>query len=137
VIIRLDPTSAVPTYAQVHDQIATMVRSGVLPADTRLPAIRHLANDLGVAVNTVGRAYRELERDGLVVPRGRHGTVVLPPADAPLAEREQDLTDVAAAFAIEATHRGIDLGQALEAVRTAFGGLDDRKVSPDQASFPS
>ena len=122
-IIRLDPTSAVPPYAQLRDQIATMIRSGVLTPDSRLPAIRHLANDLGVAVNTVGRAYRELELDGLVAPRGRHGTVVLdPPTGAAAHERELD--DAAGALALEATHRGLDLNQALDAVRAAFLRLD-------------
>lgn len=126
-IIRLDPTSAVPPYAQVQEQVATMIRSRVLPPDTRLPTIRHLANDLGVATNTVARAYRELEQAGLVLSRGRHGTVVMAPADAPIAEREQDVADAAAAYAIEANHRGLDLDQALDAVRTAFGGLNDQQ----------
>lgn len=125
-IIRLDLAGAVPPYAQIQEQIATMVRSGVLAPDVRLPAIRHLAKDLGIAVNTVARAYRELEADGLVASRGRHGTVVLPStshADAtpPL------VADAATAYALEAAHRGLDLEQALEAVRAAFGGLDDRR----------
>lgn len=126
-IIQLDPTSAVPPYAQVQDQIATMIRSGVLGPDARLPAIRHLANDLGLAVNTVARAYRELELAGLVVTRGRHGTVVQawerPGPDA----FEADVAGAATAFALEASHRGLDLDQALDAVRTAFRRLDDNR----------
>lgn len=119
-IIRLDPDSPVPPYAQLQEQVATMIRSGVLAPDTRLPAIRHLAADLGVATGTVARAYRELEAAGLVATRGRHGTVVQPPA----APAEPDVAEAAAAFALEATHRGVDLDRALDAVRAAFGQLD-------------
>lgn len=124
-IIRIQADSPIPPYAQLRDQIATMVRSGVLAPDTRLPAIRHLANDLGVAPNTVARAYRELEQDGLVASRGRNGTKVLAPA-AETGARDGDLAEAAAQFALEAAHRGLDLDRALDAVRSAFGSLDDR-----------
>ena len=128
VIIRLDPDSAVPPYAQLHDQLGTMIRSGVLAPGARLPAIRHLANDLGVAVNTVGRAYRELEIDGLVASRGRHGTTVLEPVtNAPT--RRAEVATAATSYALEARHRGLDLDQALAAVRSAFVHLDQRGAS--------
>jgi DNA-binding transcriptional regulator YhcF (GntR family) len=127
-IIRLDPESAVPPYAQLTEQIGTMIRSGVLRPGARLPAIRHLANDLGVAVNTVGRAYRELEQDGLVATRGRHGTVVLERASSAPARRAEVAT-AAASYALEARHRGLDLDQALAAVRAAFVHLDQRGAS--------
>jgi DNA-binding transcriptional regulator YhcF (GntR family) len=127
VIIRIDPTSPVPPYAQVCDQIATMVASGVLPPGTRLPAIRHLAADLGAAPNTIARAYRELEADGVVSTRGRHGTVVAEPAPTSALDRQAAVDGAARAYAIEATHRGLDLDQALEAVRSAFRGLDERR----------
>ena len=126
-IIRIQSDSPIPPYAQVHDQIATMVRSGVLAPDTRLPAIRHLANDLGVAPNTVARAYRELEQDGLVASRGRNGTTVLAPVAALSAAGEGEVAEAAAQFALEVRHRGVDLDVALEAVRRAFGTLDDRR----------
>ena len=126
VIIRLDPDSAVPPYAQLHDQLATMIRSGVLAPGARLPAIRHLANDLGVAINTVGRAYRELELDDLVASRGRHGTTVLEPTTN-VPARRAEMATAATSFAIEAKHRGLDLDQALAAVRTAFVRLDQTR----------
>ncbi len=129
-IIRIDPDSPVPPYAQLQEQVATMIRSGVLAPDTRLPAIRHLAADLGVASGTVARAYRELEAAGLVATRGRHGTVV----QAPVAPAEPDVAAAAAAFALEAAHRGVDLDRALDAVRAAFGRLD---AGPDEHPRPA
>lgn len=126
-IIRIDPGGPVPPYAQVQQQIATMVRSGVLSAGDRLPAIRHLANDLGVAPGTIARAYRELEAEGLVASRGRHGTVALAAAPAPEPSVAEDLDPAAASFALEARHRGVDVDSALDAVRAAFGQLDDHR----------
>ncbi len=125
-IISLDPGSPTPPYAQLQEQIATMVRSGVLAPGARLPAIRHLATDLGVATGTVARAYRELESDGVLESRGRHGTRVRPPDRAHRADparTDQELAQEAAAFALAASHRGLDIDQAVDAVRAAFGRL--------------
>mgnify|MGYP001056591524 CR=1 FL=1 len=126
-IIRIQTDSPVPPYAQVRDQIATMIRSGVAVPGARLPAIRHLANDLGVAPNTIARAYRELEQDGLVASRGRNGTTVLAAPPPAATAVDDEVAEAAALFALEAAHRGIDLNRALDAVRTAFGTLDDRR----------
>ncbi|MGI8937002.1 MAG: GntR family transcriptional regulator [Iamia sp.] len=125
-IISLDPGSPTPPYAQLQEQIATMVRSGVLAPGARLPAIRHLATDLGVATGTVARAYRELKSDGVVQTRGRHGTSVCPPDRARRADpttTHRELAQEASAFALAASHRGLDIDQAVEAVRAAFRRL--------------
>lgn len=132
-IIRLDPDSPVPPFAQLQEQVATMIRSGVLAPDTRLPAIRHLAADLGVAAGTVARAYRELEAAGLVATRGRHGTVV----QAPPAADRHDVVAAAEAFALEAAHRGVDLDRALDAVRSAFDRLDPGGAGLDDHPRPA
>ena len=76
--ITVDVTSGVPPYEQIRGQVGSLIAAGVLPAGTRLPTVRDLAADLGVAVGTVVRAYRELEAAGLVVSRRRTGTVVAP-----------------------------------------------------------
>ncbi|MBA2280954.1 MAG: GntR family transcriptional regulator, partial [Acidimicrobiia bacterium] len=73
-IVTVDPSAALPPFEQVRSQLATMIRTGQLAGGTQLPPIRQLAKDLGVANGTVARAYSELERHGLVVARGRHGT---------------------------------------------------------------
>jgi DNA-binding transcriptional regulator YhcF (GntR family) len=78
-IIEVDPESHVPPYEHVREQIATMIASGVLTAGTRLRSIRQRAADLGLAVNTVARSYRELEAAGLVASRVGNGTTVAAP----------------------------------------------------------
>ncbi len=86
VIVVVDPGSHVPPFEQVRGQVAAMVAEGSLPPGQRLPTVRRLAGDLGLAVNTVARAYRELEQEGVVVTRGRHGTFVAVPG----ADRAQE-----------------------------------------------
>ena len=76
VILRVDSSSPVPPYEQIRAQVGAMVDAGVLAPGARLPSIRQLAGDLGLAGGTVARAYRELEQEGVVATRGRHGTVV-------------------------------------------------------------
>ena len=123
-ILHLDPASPVPPYEQLRTQVAAMIASGVLTTATRLPSIRQLAGDLGVAGGTVARAYRELERDGLIVTRGRHGTFVLDqPAKASQADRDEQLAAAAHGFAVRARQLGVDPAAALTHVRQALDRL--------------
>src|SRR5512136_3058777 len=81
--ILLDRQSAVPLYQQIKDHIRQGILSGSLAPETRLPACRQLARDLGVNRITVENAYSELEADGLVFSRMGSGTYVLPPNPLP------------------------------------------------------
>ncbi|ALV45058.1 hypothetical protein MB46_05595 [Arthrobacter alpinus] len=72
----VDPRSAVPPFEQIRVQVLALIQHGDLEPGTRLPTVRKLAADLALAPNTVARAYRELELNGAVESRGRHGTFV-------------------------------------------------------------
>lgn len=74
--LRVSLESAVPHYEQVRAQIAAAVSAGAIRAGDRLPTVRVLAADLGIASGTIARAYRELEAGGIVTTRRRHGTIV-------------------------------------------------------------
>lgn len=76
VALRVDPRDPTPPYEQLREQLTQLIESGALVAGARLPPIRQLAADLGVAAGTVARAYRELEAGGLVRSRRGGGTVV-------------------------------------------------------------
>ncbi|MFN2490581.1 MAG: GntR family transcriptional regulator [Actinomycetota bacterium] len=117
-ILRIEPDSHVPPYEQIRSQIATMAASGVLREGTRLPAIRQLASDLGLAGGTVARAYRELEQAGITTTRGRHGTFVekvISPAGV-----GRELEAAAGSFVARAMQLGVDPAPAVESVRRAF-----------------
>ncbi|MGE2730187.1 GntR family transcriptional regulator [Mycolicibacterium vaccae] len=114
--VRVDPHGDRPLFDQLRTQIIEGIRDGELAAGTRLPTVRELAGQLDLAVNTVARAYRELEAAGILETRGRFGTFVArsDPADAAMATAAH--TFVSAARAL-----GIDKGAALRYVETAFG----------------
>jgi DNA-binding transcriptional regulator YhcF (GntR family) len=116
VLITLDPDSAVPPFEQVRAQIAELARSGEAPVGTRLPTVRGLAEQLGLAANTVAKAYRELETAGVVQTRGRHGTVIAASGDASLAVAAR----AAAAYAERVHGLGIPAKQARAVVEAAL-----------------
>ncbi|WP_083407709.1 GntR family transcriptional regulator [Mycolicibacterium rutilum] len=113
--VRIDQRTSGALFDQLRTQIIDGVRDGRLPPGTRLPTVRELAGQLGLAVNTVARAYRELEAAGIVETRGRFGTFIAraDPADEAMAAAAH--TFVSAAKAL-----GIDKAGALRYVEMAF-----------------
>ncbi|GIJ25885.1 GntR family transcriptional regulator [Micromonospora qiuiae] len=114
--ISIEPGSPVPPYEQVRGQLAEMVGDGRLPVGAKLPTVRRLAAELGLAVNTVARAYRELESAGLLETRGRHGTFVAPGRD----DAVDRLQRLAAGYAAEAARLQVAPEMAVSLVRAAL-----------------
>ena len=112
---RIDATSGPAPYEQLRTQIAAGAADGGLPAGTKLPTVRALAEQLGVAANTVARAYRELEADGVVVTEGRRGTFVR--SDALAGRLDDGLAD---AFVAGARRAGLTLPEAVLLVEQAW-----------------
>jgi len=119
----VDTTSPVPPYEQVRAQLADLVAAGVLRPDDRLPPIRQLAADLGLAAGTVARAYRLLEAAGLVRTARGSGTRVRP-GHAP----DPTLAEHADAYVRAARDTGASEAELLDAVRAAA-----RRTAPDPA----
>jgi DNA-binding transcriptional regulator YhcF (GntR family) len=139
VILDVDPHSAVPPYEQLRAQVTGLVATGALAPGTRLPSIRQLAGDLGLAPGTVARAYRELEAAGVVASRGRHGTQVVGPAtsDAAAAPHAAHLDEAAAEFAAAAARSGSGVDQAVDAVRRAFSRLNPSPLPTPTPGSPT
>ena len=113
--IRLDPDDKAPPFEQIKAAVIGLVAAGELTEGFRLPPIRQLAGDLGVAPNTAARAYRELESDGFVRSRGRRGTTIvgralIEPSPAPAIEQ----------LVREARRNGLDGAAILELVTRAI-----------------
>ncbi|MFC6014157.1 GntR family transcriptional regulator [Nocardia lasii] len=79
--VELSSDSAQPPFEQLRMAVIEQVRAGTLTAGTKIPTVRALAADLGIAPNTVARAYRELEADGVVETRGRQGSFIASSGD--------------------------------------------------------
>lgn len=122
-ILSVDLDSAWPPYEQIRSQIAAMAASGVLPPGTRLPPIRQLAADLGLAAGTVSRAYRELEATGVLVANGRHGSHIARPPAIGQDQRDSQLRRAAADYALLAAQLGASREDALQIARAAFESL--------------
>lgn len=128
--LSVDPGSPVPVFEQVRSQLAALIEAGSLAPGERLPAIRQLAADLGLAAGTVARVYRELEQAGLVASRVRSGTVVSPrsrwrgarPAVAPSVDpaSASPFDDAADTLVAAAGRAGLDLDATLALVRTRW-----------------
>jgi GntR family transcriptional regulator len=91
--VNLDFRSKIPIYVQIIDQIKDLIAIGVLHPGDQLPTVRQLAADLRVNFNTVARAYRLLDEQGLISTQHGRGTYILPPPAAENGERlrRQDL----------------------------------------------
>jgi GntR family transcriptional regulator len=82
---RVDSRSVIPPYLQIVQQVRQALRMGLLDAGDKLPAVREVVAATAVNPNTVLKAYRDLEREGLIEARPGHGTFVLkrPPGPPP------------------------------------------------------
>ena len=119
--VRIDRDSGVPESEQLRLRVAALIERGTLAPGERLPPVRSLAEQLGLAVNTVAKAYRELEGTGALVAKGRLGTFVADtlPARPPAAEIR--LVEAAETYARRARQLGSAPSEALEQARRALG----------------
>jgi len=85
--IEIDLLSKIPIYVQIIDQIKHMIASGNLEPGDQLPTVRQMATDLRVNFNTVARAYRMLDEEGLISTQHGRGTYILPPSTEENGER--------------------------------------------------
>lgn len=119
-IVSIDTESPTPPYEQLRSQISGLIGAGEMNSGDRLPTIRQLAADLGIANGTVARTYRELEGQGLIRTKAR-GTVVAEvagrSADLLAREREARLREAALAYVLTVRQLGIEPATAVEVVR--------------------
>ena len=117
ITLMLDPHSPTPPFEQLRTQVIEGVRSGAFAPGDKLPTVRRLAETLGLAANTVARAYRELERDQVIETRGRLGSFIAATGDA--THKQAQLAAIA--YAERARALGLDAAEALRIVAAALG----------------
>lgn len=115
--IRVDTAAATPVFAQIVDAVEVGTARGAIPVGERLPTVRGLADDLGVAPGTVAKAYRELESRGVIETRGRQGSFI--------RSRDEHRDGVARLAAVEYLRTTAALGlSAAEARRLLDDAID-------------
>ncbi|MBJ8344066.1 GntR family transcriptional regulator [Antrihabitans sp. YC2-6] len=119
--IAIDHDSAsTPPFEQLRLAIMSRVQAGELVAGTRIPTVRKLAEDLGLAPNTVARTYRELEQDGVIETRGRQGSFISSTGDP-----TRDRAGLAATeYVAEVRRLGLTDADAVELVVAALNVQD-------------
>ncbi|MGG7507269.1 GntR family transcriptional regulator [Plantibacter sp. YIM 135249] len=112
----IDQTGTVAVFEQLRTQVIEAVRDGSLAAGAKLPTVRGLADELGIAPNTVAKAYRALETDEVIETRGRAGTFISAHGDA----TERHAQQAAVAFADRIRQLGVSPADALALVEAAL-----------------
>ena len=116
--IQIDTKSGVPFYRQITEQVKFGIARGDLTTGDRLPTVRQLAVDLSINPNTVIRAYRELELEGLLATQQGSGTFVSdnqPEMDA--IEKQRMLDQIITELLARASGYGFSLEKVLEVLR--------------------
>ena len=103
-------TTHVPIYIQLSEQVKHAIASGELKPGDQLPTVRQLAADLRVNFNTIARAYRALDEEGIISTQHGRGTFILEPSSERKSEalRREDLEALAEHFLVEA--KKLDFG---------------------------
>jgi DNA-binding transcriptional regulator YhcF (GntR family) len=118
-LIAVKPDLETPPYLQIFEQVRAAIERGQLTPDTALPTVRQLAGDLGVAPNTVARAYADLQSGGWLVSEGRRGTRVASKVPADRRARSHALADAVERFVDSLRYRGYSATEiAAEFART-------------------
>jgi GntR family transcriptional regulator len=113
-LFRSNPASAVPVYLQLIEQVKHGIDVGALRAGDQLPTIRRVAEDLVINPNTVAKAYRQLEQEGLVTGRPGQGTFVNATEAAPVSP---------------ATYTSLQRGLETWLGRARAAGLDEQAIN--------
>jgi GntR family transcriptional regulator len=127
----IDPSSGLPVYRQIMEQVQRMIVAGRLPAGERLPSVRDLAATLGINPLTVGKAYGELERGGAIEMRRGLGMFVRAARPDLPGGRGETPSGVAAAarrLVLEAAQAGMTMTQTVRSVESEW-----REVGPRPA----
>src|ERR1043165_4904427 len=112
--------NGIPIYVQLREQILALIGRGVLKPGTQVPTMRQVAVALKIDLNTVQRAYAELERDGVLSKQRGVGTFVTDTAPPPRNTKKQT-QEFAARIAAQAKGQGVPLGELAEALTRLAG----------------
>ena len=123
-VLTVDPRSGVPIYLQVIEQIKRSVAVGVLSSGEQLPTVKQLALDLTINPNTVAKAYRELERDGVIETSPGRGSFVK--ANGVSETTKAAATDVARDAIEAAVREAKSIGLGADEIRNLANAAIDR-----------
>jgi GntR family transcriptional regulator len=129
ITFRISPQSNVPPYVQLAEQVRQALLNGVLRPGDRLPTVKDMVAALAINPNTVLKAYRDLEREGLVEGRQGVGTFVLRRPDGPSPTEQAALTRSLAAWIARAHQAGLSDADVESMVRSVLRDASDEAIA--------
>jgi GntR family transcriptional regulator len=124
-ILRIDTTSGVPVYAQIVEQVKRAVASGTLKAGDGLPSLRETAVTLRINPLTVSKAYKELERAGVIETRHGLGSFIRENAGAADGFRRETLERAVDNLLVDACHLGVSFEDLQELIKDRMEAAND------------
>ena len=115
-VFRLDSSTGVPFYRQIIDQVLLAVGDGRLRPGTQLPTVRQLAVDLSVNLNTIAKAYREMEIRGIVQTQQGTGTFIAARTGAKSREKRKALQELVDRLIANGEALGIPIEDLVDAL---------------------
>lgn len=120
-IIRVDTDSTVPIFEQIIGEVKAAVARGAAAPDEMIPSVRQMASQVLVNPNTVARAYRELEREGIVYTRKGLGVFIAPKAEKlSRNDRRDEMERRFADLVAEARRAGLSDAELQDALKRAM-----------------
>lgn len=119
-MFEIDVRSRIPIYEQLKDCILNYIALGILNADDRLPSIRQISADSSVNVNTVKRAFCDLERDGIIYTVAGKGCFVSPGAKENSSAAKKALTELEP-YLVSAKNKGVKKEELLSLLGKIYG----------------
>ncbi len=129
IALRLDPGSGVSTYLQIVHQVRQAVQLGVLREGDQLPTVKEVVGALAINPNTVLKAYRELEHEGLAVGRPGVGTFITRTLTSPSPEEQTRLRAELGRWVDRATDAGLDIETMVGLLRSVVNQASGSAVA--------
>lgn len=117
----IDPRSKAPLYEQLAQQLRWQIAMGFLSPDEPLPSVRQLSGELGINPNTIQKAYRQMEQEGLIYSRAGKGNFVTPAVDEQRAKQQADQIRSLQAEISRAKEMGITGDRIRELIKEEYG----------------
>ena len=117
----IDPRSKAPLYEQLAQQLRWQIAMGFLSPDEPLPSVRQLSGELGINPNTIQKAYRQMEQEGLIYSRAGKGNFVTPAVDEQRMKQQTDQIRALQSEIGKAKEMGIPEEEIIKLVRQEYG----------------
>jgi GntR family transcriptional regulator len=133
--LELDFRSGIPIYLQLVDRIKEMIANGQLRSGDQLPTVRAMAQELRINFNTVARAYRILDENGVISTQQGRGTYILeiPPTEVTDRIRQQSLEALTQRYLADSDRLGFSPDNLIEFLKEQVALRKKNKI-PDEES---